>query len=487
MRQSLIVLFGLAAGTAAVLIPAGLGRSERAAAAGAAAARDITMVVWGMPFEDLLFRDRYARGFEDTLPGVRVEYQRHSDYWSKYNAWHAKGEGAEVMRVGIDAYFQFVERGMLEPLNAYIGYPPYGLSDEQLGKLPGAVLDTLTIDGKIYALPEDNAQYGLFYNKAIFDAHNARHPDDPVAYPDADWTWRDLRAAARKLTRRNARGEVEIQGFDLTVWAWPFFNFFLQAGGRAWTDDGLTTLVNADAGVEALEFLGTLVRDGSWRPYFGKDQATGPQPKFVSGRTAMLMGGSWLVPKCELDNPDLDFAVSPPPRHRERAVVSGSVLWCMSVHADHKHEGWRMIRWLLEDEQAAAYWDTLRVAPPANSGVINSPAFESTSGIPKFDAEGRAIPGRFEVPPMPADRFADRAEWLRYAWTPDPETGRAPGVVLTGRYQEKLQTEIGAVLQAYLSDVDRADPRALLDQAARNVHEQIDRDRAAKGLGPVAR
>ena len=119
--------------------------------------------------------------------------------------------------------------------------------------------------------------------------------------------------------------------------------------------------------------------------------------------------------------------------------------------------------------------------------MINSPAFESTSGIPKFDAEGRAIPGRFEVPPMPADRFADRAEWLRYAWTPDPQTGRAPGVVLTGRYQEKLQTEIGAVLQAYLSDVDRADPRALLDQAARNVHEQIDRDRAAKGLGPVAR
>ena len=38
---------------------------------------------------------------------------------------------------------------------------------------------------------------------------------------------------ARLTTRDDAQGRVEIYGFDLIIWQWPFMNFFVQAGGAA--------------------------------------------------------------------------------------------------------------------------------------------------------------------------------------------------------------------------------------------------------------
>src|SRR5262245_21126567 len=71
----------------------------------------INFTVWGMPFEDRLFRDRYAREWESLNPGLRVNYQRFGeDLLMKYNAWHTRGRGSEVMRLRITDYHGMVER-----------------------------------------------------------------------------------------------------------------------------------------------------------------------------------------------------------------------------------------------------------------------------------------------------------------------------------------------------------------------------------------
>ncbi|MBK7404791.1 MAG: sugar ABC transporter substrate-binding protein [Phycisphaerales bacterium] len=479
MRSSAIVLFALVVGTVIAVFPPVLKPHARGPA-GAARER-IIFTVWGMPFEDRLFKDRYARGFEAVAPGVSVDYQRHADIRMKYNTWHAAGTGPEVMRVMVTDYHQMVESGMLEPLDSYIGGPG-GLTDEQLNVFPPALLDALRIDGKLYALPEDSAQFGLYYNKELIDDYDAVHTDDPIGYPDATWDWARLRDAARRLTRRDAAGNVEIYGFDMDIWQWPFMSFFAQAGGRQWSDDGLTTLINSPAGVETLEFFRALVvDDGSWSPYFGLSQGTGPDSRFKNGKTALYMNGSWMVPNFELGAPDLDFAVAPLPHGRAPAILCGSCLWGISAHARHKETGWEMIRWLVEDDQAAAYWDTLRVAPPANLDVVNSDRFKQTSGVPKEGGTG------YEVPPMPAARYPDRAAWLRYALNPLPETGKAPGFIPTSLYQRKLEDEIMAMLLAYLRAPDTTPPQQALDAVAASVHQHIDQDRAAKGLPPAIR
>src|SRR5690606_17681505 len=107
----------------------------------------------------------------------------------------------------------------------------------------------------------------------------------------------------------------------------------------------------------------------------------GPAQLFKAGRVAMMLDGSWRAPNIELDAPHIDFRVVPLPSHRERAVVSGSVLWCVSAHSQNKEKAWEMVRWLTSAEQLLRYWNDLRVALPGRRSVIESPEFQVSTGL----------------------------------------------------------------------------------------------------------
>lgn len=449
----------------------------------------IMFTVWGMPFEDRLFLDRYAKDWESLNPGITVDYRRYGDdLLMKYNAWHTRGRGAEVMRLRITDYHGMAARGMLEPLDRFIADPNTGLARDRLDDIPAHLRGLLEIDGAygrhIYGLPEDNAQFGLFYNKTIFDQHNREHPEDPVSYPSASWTWDDLRRTAKTLTRYEGgpSGRITQAGFDTAIWAWPYLTFFAQAGGKLWSDDGLTCGIDSPAGAEALEFLRTMQRDDrSFRPSLsGYQSGTGPDALFATGRTAMMMDGSWRIPNLDAVAPGLNYAVAPLPRGKAAAVVSGCVMWGISSQAAHKDEAWAMIRWLTDVPQHLEYWDVLRVAPPASLAALASPGFRSTAGLPRPG-------GGWEVPPMPESRFQDLAAWLAYASTPDPATGHPPGFVPVNPYETELEEAVSRMLNEYLSPGSTLDAAAAVGGVARHIHAIIDRDRAARGLDPAVR
>ena len=144
MRGSHLVVLVLAAITAICVVP------PRAAVD---PCHRLAFTVWGMPFEDRLFEDGYARGFEALHPGVEVKYERYVDVTEKYFAWHLLGTGADVMRVRITDYHALVARGILEPLDRFINDPELGLSIAEQADFFPAIWDQLEIDGKRYALP----------------------------------------------------------------------------------------------------------------------------------------------------------------------------------------------------------------------------------------------------------------------------------------------------------------------------------------------
>ena len=463
--QSRAVLLGLIAGTAACLIP--LGSTTRSTGT-------LRMAVWGMPFEDRLFEDVYARGFEALQPGVSVTYGRYEDITDKYFAWHLLGQGPDVMRVRVTDYHAFVERGMLEPLDRFMDDPSIGLTPQERDDFLPAVWELLEIDGRRYALPSDNAQYGLYYNKALFDRAG-------LDYPSPDWTWGDLRAAAAALTIRGDDGRVEQYGIDFELWAWPFMAFLVQAGGRLWDEGQTTTLIDSPQGLEAVQLVVDLIpHTASMRAMSRIGSASGADKLFAGGQSAMLLDGSWRAPDLERSDPGLDYGIAPLPRHRRAAVVSGSVVWAVSVHSEHKELAWRMIKWMADREQSRLYWDALRVAPPARLSVIRSEAFKETRGLTDPD-------GTVWTHPMSRDLFGDRAAWLLAGVTPDPETDLAPIFVPVGAYQKDLEESIEAMLKRAVSPARTESLQELLDRAAEAVHQIIDRDRRVGGLPPVER
>lgn len=438
----------------------------------------LTMVVWGMPFEDALFRDGYARDFESLNPGWTVHYQRYRDVVPKYKAWHVIGRGADVMRLPITDYHSMLALGIIEPLNRFIDDPDIGLSQAEKADYLPFLWDVLDVDGIRAGMPSDNAQYGLYFNPALFDAHNAHHPDSPLSYPNETWTWNDVQHAAAELTLRNER-EITQYGMLFDLWAWPFMAFHAQAGGRLWNDEHTTTLINRPAGQEALEFLvGLIPTDAPIRSPDLAESPAGPAQLFKAGRVAMMLDGSWRAPNIELDAPDIDFRVVPLPSHRKRAVVSGSVLWCVSAHSKNKEKAWEMVRWLTSAEQSLRYWNNLRVAPPARRSVLESPQFQVSTGLIGDD-------GDVFVPAMTAAEYPKRAAWLQYAMKVDPVTGETPGFVPVGRYQADLERLITRALVQSVQG--RASPKAALDGAVEEMHAVIDRDRRLRGLPPIVR
>jgi len=475
LRSTHLILLLLALATLAAIIP-WRGVTPRNP-------QTLRMVVWGMPSEDYLFRDGYARGFEALQPGVHVQYERYVEVADKYFTWHLNGEGADVMRVRITDYHSLVANGVLAPLDGLINSadPDLALSAADQADFIPAIWNALQIKGQRYAIPSDNAQYGLYYNKAIFSRYNAAHPDHPLVLPSADWTWDDLRRAARALTVRDERGRIVQYGVDFALWSWPFMAFYAQAGGELWDADRTTTLIDCDAGKRALALISELLpQASSARSPEMAETGTGPDKLFATGQTAMLLDGSWRALALELANPDLDFAVAPLPHDIRSAVASGSVLWAISAHSQSKELAWRMIKWMTSREQSLRYWDALRVAPPARVSVIHSDAFQATRGL--ADASGKAL-----TPGMPGERFDDRARWLLYAVTPYPRTGELPGFVPVAPYQNDLENKVSAMLTRATAPGRTASFRELLDEAATETHRIIDRDRAARGLVRIVR
>jgi len=439
---------------------------------------ELRFTVWGMPWEDRLFEDHYCREFERLHPGVRIKYLRASDLVSKYNAWHIRGTGSDVMRQHSYYFEQMVRRGVNEPLDRWLHDPEVGLADDINDFLPG-LFDRMEFEGQVYGIPEDQNQLGLFYNKDLFDAYNRTHPDDPITYPDGTWIWEDMRHAASLLTVRKG-SRTEVYGADFQQSPGVFYAFLFQAGGRVWNEERTRTLVNSPEGVEVLEFWRSLTRRiDAARPSEMRDSAMGPDKFFEFGKTAMLIDGTWRIPDLINQAPDLRFGVAPLPGHRRKATVGGSCIWAMSAHSKHKDLAWEFIRFLSSRESNERYWDILWVAPPARRSVVYGDAFRSAAGL---TADG----GSVLIPPLKREEFDEKAAWMLENLRVDPAIGKnAVMMDPYGPYSEDLGTHLGVALSRYMLPHSTEGAQTVLDECVENVHQDIDRELRLRGEGAI--
>lgn len=147
------------------------------------------------------------------------------------------------------------------------------------------LLEPMTINGNLYALPYDGYIMNIMINKKLFEAKN-------VPLPTADWTWDDFYNAA-KATADPAKG---IAGFAIMAkgneGGWNWTNFLYQAGGEAETvaDGKVTSAFNSDAGVKAMEFLKKLRWDANALPQNWALNYNDTYNLFKQGRAAMVIG-----------------------------------------------------------------------------------------------------------------------------------------------------------------------------------------------------
>ena len=72
-----------------------------------------------------------------------------------------------------------------------------------------AEVDQMTYKGKLFALPYDFSNIGIYYNKDMFTAAGE-------AMPPATWKWDDLAALSAKFVKKDASGNFTNWGLRCT-------------------------------------------------------------------------------------------------------------------------------------------------------------------------------------------------------------------------------------------------------------------------------
>lgn len=248
---------------------------------------DITMMMWGDPAE-LDVWNKIVEDFHTANPNitVKVDVSDWDSYWTKLKTMLSAGTPPDVFAMDAPLYLDYQSRGVLLNLQPYLDKNP----DLLKGVYPQTLEAYKTPDG-MFGLPRDFQTVALFYNKDMFDAAG-------VDYPTADWTYDDLRNAAKQLTKdSNSDGKIDQFGFYSDLWDMELIwsEGIWAYGGDIINADHTKTLIGEPKAREAWQlFHDMMFEDKSW-PDSNTAGEYGGDP-FLAGVAAMTTIGHWVVP-----------------------------------------------------------------------------------------------------------------------------------------------------------------------------------------------
>ncbi len=334
----------------------------------AMAQEEVTLLwgMWGSP-EEIATHQAVADAYMEQNPNVTIELwsQPWGDYFTKLDTLFAAGDATAIP----DVFFlspvpSYAARGVLQDLNPFIEESGLDLGDYW----PGAVEST-SFEGLVYGFPRDSGVEVLYYNKDHFD-------DAELDYPNEDWTWDDLRAAAEALTVQEASGRVSRYG--LAMEGGKYFDWVGGNGGAILDDmfNPTECRLSQPEAVEAFEFFAGMMNDEiAWRDA-NLNQAGGDLTVFLGEQASMFIQNASRVPA--LNAAEINYDVAPVPSAPDGGRSAGSTngaAWVMSAVTDAPEASWEFLQFLQSPEGGqAVYFATGEAFPPTRSGA-ESPVF----------------------------------------------------------------------------------------------------------------
>jgi len=306
----------------------------------------------------------------------------------------AAGDGPDVSDTFSSLTASYAKKGILEPLGGYIERDGYDLTDF----MPSAV-DSVSVDGEIYALPISVNLMMLYYNKDLlaaagFDAPPATD-EELVRYADA-------------LTKVDASGSISVQGFPDFPEVYYVEHMAFSLGGDYGKPGALT--INTPASQRALQMI------SDYRAKYGLDNILAfnssggymsAADPFITGRQALRIDGPWFGN--HITNTlavNLNYGVAPVPHSAsiagsEKSGQVQSSTFFIPSNAQNKEGAWAFISWLHEEQQMAELsvgmgWIPARISALGNevfSDVVNFEAFadlarsENLTTFPAFEGQ----------------------------------------------------------------------------------------------------
>jgi sn-glycerol 3-phosphate transport system substrate-binding protein len=230
--------------------------------------------------------ESYIHEFEEQNPSIKVE----TIFGGDYNQNQAKVLAAIKAGNPPDVAILLSQQlRTLVALHAVVPISPYLKQDPRLKKeiediFPAFMLNSV-LNGEIYSVPFQRSTPILFYNKEAF-RQAGLNPNDPPT------TWSQLIEDAKKLTLRDAQGNVVRYGVEIPTEdhsTWLLEALTIEAGGLLYDpkSNGCRVLINSKPVQEGIQFKADLARKYHVSPEGIISWNTAPGD-FVAGKVAMI-------------------------------------------------------------------------------------------------------------------------------------------------------------------------------------------------------
>jgi multiple sugar transport system substrate-binding protein len=324
----------------------------------------ISMMMWGDPAE-LDVWNKIVADFQAANPGitVSVEVSDWDSYWTKLKTLLAANTPPDVFAIDAPYYLDYRSKGTLLSLQPYIDADPTVLD----GIYPQTLQAYQTPEG-YFGIPRDFQTIVLFYNKDMFDTAG-------LPYPTANWTWDDLRTAARQLTKDvNGDGKTDQYGYTFDMWDMePGWSEALwDYGGDIISTDHTQTLIGSPEARLAwqmlydMTFVDKSVPDANTSGQYGGDL-------FLAGVAAMMPMGHWAVPS--YSEASFKWDVVPMPAGPAGRFTSVNSAGFVIAHGSKQPDSaWQFLKFVLS-ATAQTRLAELGFACPVLQSIAESPSF----------------------------------------------------------------------------------------------------------------
>ncbi|WP_228010318.1 ABC transporter substrate-binding protein [Nonomuraea phyllanthi] len=245
------------------------------------------------------FTDLVAAWNANNDVKVKLHYLPVSEYLAgtALQTAFSAGQGPDIFLLSPGDFLRYHNGRVLTDLTPY-------LKPDQIADFDGGVLDTRTVDGKVYGLPMEQEPLAVYYSVAAFEQAKLSEGDLPA-------TWDQWLDVAAKLTTKDRFGLLfeTIPGYYQNFTWYPFM---WMGGGSAVPESGKPGF-DVPAVHNALKLWQDAVTTKvAPRKPQGDGAGNGPA-NLGSGYVAMQQSGIWTVSEMEQQKKDFPYGVFPLP------------------------------------------------------------------------------------------------------------------------------------------------------------------------------
>ena len=343
-------------------------------AMGTAFATDITFWTWRQ--EDRAAYNELFADFTKANPDINVTFESFPDanYATIVSTALAAGKGGDVIHTHAYGWLeQFAAAGYFTPLDQTNLPSLANVSAES------QISGMYRADKKIYSLPFASQTLGLFINKDVFAKAGLTPPT----------TWDEFITVSKALKEK---GIIPLANGLGTSWFNEMFvaiftNPFVGADFAGQLASGETTFKDP----RYIAALGHLLELRDYMPtgYEGVDYETSGQ-LFISGRAAMLAGGSFDIATYRGQNPAINMDFIAPPKAAAADPALATVFfdggYAVNAASPNQEAALKLVNWMGTKEFGDKFTELLGNISPIKDVAINDPLLAEVAELNKTAA-----------------------------------------------------------------------------------------------------